>query len=385
VSARQLPVLAACALAFLISLRYFALESHSLGISSSVKFALAGVQAGALLAFAFLSIRVPASSRIWRLSALAALVFAAATLPWLHGYFDRPELRETNQGGDRDDAMIDAVARLVSGIDPYVAPVYTGAPISPGPGWLLLNPFAFEPAGFALMLPVHALLFACLAARATGGWKAPAVAILGCLGSTAVWENAFGGDLASLGFALASAGILCANARTSPVLLWLCAIFVGFLATARPPLLALPIFAALIFFWARGERRRAVTVGLAGTIVALALHGAFAFGFDRAAAYPPAHLFSAGARLFGVPGLVILIVFLAGTVGLLGRRISLASDPAAIYAMGLLLAFAPISLATIAASGYRLDGPIDWTGYTVVALPSFFYFAARRLDISGTT
>lgn len=378
-----LPTFAACGLAFLLSFRFHALESQSLGVPASIKMVFAGVQAGALLAFAFVCVRFPAGSKLWRPAGLAALALAAGALPWLHRYFDRPAEKALGLGGDRDDAMIDAVARLVAGIDPYLTPVYTGAPISPGPGWLLLNPFAGSPLGFASMLPVHALLFAILAARATGGWKAPAVTIAGCLASTAVWENAYGGDLAALGFALASLGVLCGYGSSSRGTFWLCAMLAGLLATARPPLMLLPVFTAIVFFWARGDRRGAIAIGGVGTFVALAVHAVFAFGFARDIAYQPAHLIGAGVRLFGYAGLTAAAACFAGAIWLLVRHAPRAADPLAIYAAGLLLTFAPISLATIVAAGYRLDGPIDWTGYTVVALPTLFYFAARRLEFDG--
>jgi hypothetical protein len=380
---RILPLFAACALAFLISLRYYALESHSLGLSSSVKLWLAGVQAGALLAFAFICVRLPESSRLWRWGALAALVFAAVNLPWLHAYFDRPDLKGLDRSGSRDDAVIDAVARLLSGIDPYLAPVSGGAPISPGPGWLLLNSFAFAPTGFALMLPFHASVFVWLAARATGGWKAPAIAIIGCLGSIAVWEDAFGGDLAALGFAVASVGVLCGSAAPSTARIWFCTVIVGLLATARVPLLALPVFVAIVFFWGRGDRRNALVVGAVGIFVALTVHAAFAFGFERDFPYQPAHLISVGVRLFGLPGLAFAAACIVGAIWLLGRTSARGTDPLALYTAGLILTFVPISLAKVAEVGFRLAEAIDWPGYTVVALPTFFYFAARRLESGG--
>lgn len=377
---RRLPIFTACAIAFLISLRYHALESQSLSLPAGAKHLLAFVQAGALLAFAFVCVRLPAGSKLWRIGGLAALAFAAATLPWLHAYFDRPELKASGQGGSRDDAIIESVARLISGIDPYLVPVDGGAPISPGPGWLLLNLFAFAPAGFAAMLPIHAALFAWLARRATGDWKAPAIAIVGSLGSVAVWEDSFGGDLAALGFALASVGVLGTVIGNSTARLFCFAIFVGLLATARVPLIVLPVFVATVFFWARGDRRSAIVIGGAGTFVALAVHAFFAFGFERDIAYQPAHLFAVGVRLFGPFGLAIAVASVLGAVWWLGRRIGPASDPLALYAAGLLLIFAPIAIAKLAEAGFRLAEAIDWPGYVVIALPTLFYFAARRLD-----
>jgi len=383
---RAAPWLVPVAFAFATSGRFFALDSQSLPWLNAWKSFLAALDLAGLILVAWMASgagRRPTDTSDRRaLIALAgALAVLALALSALHPYFDRPELQAANLGGDRDDALIDAARRLLALEDPYAAPTYTRTPISPGPGWVLLNLIAGIPGLFPLLVPLHAALLTAVVARAGYGVGPTLLATLFCLGSAGFWENAYGSDLSALALALATCTVAAFSFRRHAGLHVLLPLLAGALATARLPLLLYPAWLGVLL-WSLGDRRSGLVTAILGTATALLLHGIFGVLMSRAGPYPPFHLLDQGMLLFGPGGLAAGLAGLAA-FALVAARQALTSVAAALWRQGLilLLAFGSISLAAIAAAGGRLDGIQDWTGYAIVALPSLVL--ARTLYARG--
>lgn len=229
------------------------------------------------------------------LLALGTLTVLVLTL-FIYPIADRR--KEAGLGSTSDDAMIESFQNFVNTGKMYDHKLYDGAPVSPGPAWILMNaPFeSFKRYPFlTFTYLLSALLMIILLLKQTT-LALQFLTIL--LSSLLFWElTVTGHDLVAVGlmiFAL-SLGFFYLKAPT----LWVdCGLWVllGCLATSRIVFIFLPfLFAA--FLWKTNFRRAVLTFAFP-TLLALAFHAYF---YTQSEFYQPLHLLGRGRDNVGFP------------------------------------------------------------------------------------
>ncbi|MBI5414096.1 hypothetical protein HZA38_01120 [Candidatus Peregrinibacteria bacterium] len=204
-------------------------------------------------------------------------------------------LKSFRRDSTADDAMILSAQSFFDGAGMYNATLYDGAPISPGPGWILLNSPLSLSGLYFLITPIWLGIFLWMI------WKKshhhfPVVFVLITLSmSTIFWTlTGVGHDLVSISFAIGIFFLMTKNItkETRILTLLFIAIFVGIISTSRILFLILPcIFALIIPF-----TKRAFLFFVTSLITALLFHFIF---FELSSNYDPLHLFSRGERSVG--------------------------------------------------------------------------------------
>jgi hypothetical protein len=196
-------------------------------------------------------------------------------------------LNQTGRGSDQDDALILAGTALTRFSNPYIQHTYLNQPVHPGPGWAMLAAPLTATGLYAFLLPIALTLVLWVLRSAGESWQTINRFMLLLLSSLIVWELAItGSDYIPFALLMLATFLL----LTRPVLgnakvLVLC-ILVGFLATFRLPFLLLPSLYALIL--ASRFPRRALAVGLGGTLICAALH--LPFYLINLDYYPPLYV-----------------------------------------------------------------------------------------------
>lgn len=217
-----------------------------------------------------------------------------------------PGTRLVEHPSSAPDALSQPVARLLAGLEPYGERLFDGAPISPGPGWILLHA-PFTALGLLpLILPAWLGLAAWLVARAGGrpaGFVALTMAPLAFLQMSVVGHDIFAISLAFLVVLLAALPA----AERGPAFLAL-AILAGTVATARLPLI---ILLPVLGLGLAGERGRSFGWRFAAIALAtcLAWHAAaFLWCWQVGDFYQPLHVFAradnGAGRWFSLAGAV---------------------------------------------------------------------------------
>jgi hypothetical protein len=190
-------------------------------------------------------------------------------------------------GSTAAPAMMDPVRALWHGHGLYSVHLLGGAPVSPGPGWLLLNsPFTFAHL-YPLMDPAWLALTAVVlrVAYRRGFAVNLGLAIL-CSSATFYRLLGEGHDIIAVSCAVVLVVVCAERWLASP---WAAAglgAIVGVVSTARVVYLPLALLVALLV-WTRNPRW-AVILGGVGVGTALVLFLAFSVGVHP---YPPMHLF----------------------------------------------------------------------------------------------
>lgn len=219
------------------------------------------------------------------------------------------------KGSTADDAMIEPARALLATGQLYDVSLYDGAPISPGPGWILLHAPLVWLGLYWLITPLHLLLLLGVLRQGLGAPPAPMTAFVGLLGSSLLtWDLLVTGhDLIALSLALLSLTLLAHRTATEATLArrWLLplALLMGVVATARVVFLCHPLLMGA-FLWRSGQRRPALWLTGLALAVALGLH---AWGYLSHDLYQPLHLFGRGERnvgtwLIGLGGIATLAV-----------------------------------------------------------------------------
>ena len=241
-------------------------------------------------------------------------VLAIITCVNFAGYPLADNLKKDMRGSDQDDAIIQTGQTLLSGHNPYHAHLYTGFPISPGPGIILLSiPFAAYTRYF-LLTPCALLIMGLLIARTAGSFLF-ASAFLALMGSSfAFWEIMIvGSDMIAIGllFAMATLWLFSRQLRShvpgnEPVKsaltvssgiveFFAVVIFSALVATSRILFIGLvPLWSLLLF---KINKRSALVFFCCTTIVTVALH--YIFYIQDPHAYTPFHVIGKGKGLMG--------------------------------------------------------------------------------------
>ncbi|QDO97708.1 hypothetical protein FNB15_10690 [Ferrovibrio terrae] len=227
---------------------------------------------------------------------------ANSNLPWLSGAFILatlnfvlyPLTRTAAHPSTAPNALIDPAVAFFEGQHPYAVTLFDGAPISPGPGWIILNaPITLTGMIFAL-IPVY-MGIACYAVSRIEAWRGNALVLFLVPSICFLQMNVVAHDL--LGFSLAGVALTIAahQQRNNMLVITLIAILSGIVATARLPFFLFPVAIATCLF--RTDRAKALVFATVAVSVLIAIHGIFYLWADRLSLfYQPAHVFGRAAN-----------------------------------------------------------------------------------------
>lgn len=246
---------------------------------------------------------------------VAAILFAAArncdlskykvansNLTWLSGAFILavlnfvlyPATRNVANPSTAPNALIEPATALLEGKHPYSVILFDGAPISPGPGWIILNaPITLSGMMFAF-IPIYLAISAYALSRIEA-WRANAFVFLLALSVCFLQMNVTAHDLVAFSLAGVALTVLAHRFQNNMILLALVAILCGVVATARLPFFLFPIAVAACLF--HTDRAKAVAFGLIATFVLVSVHGVFFLWADQLSFfYQPAHVFGRASK-----------------------------------------------------------------------------------------
>ncbi len=226
---------------------------------------------------------------------------ANRNLPWLSAVFILavlnsflyPLTRQTAHPSTAPDALTEPARAFFASQHPYAVTLFDGAPVSPGPGWIILNaPITLSGMIFAL-IPIY-LAIACNSVSRIEVWRANALVLLLVLSISFLQMNAVAHDLLAFSLAGIALTILVHRFRANVTYLALTAILCGIVATARLPFFLLPLTLAACLY--RTERVKALAFAMISVAVLIAIHGVFYVWADRLSLfYQPAHVFNRAA------------------------------------------------------------------------------------------
>lgn len=222
------------------------------------------------------------------------------------------------------DALIEPARRLLGGVYPYASPLWSGAPISPGPGWIVVHAPLTLSGLIWLVVPLHLGLAGYMVSRLAGPFSAAAfctalLALPPFLQMSLVGHDLFAVSCACVVVTLGVYEWTLDSARSHRSRWWLAwGIATGVVATARVPLVMLvPLLAVLV---ARSDARGAVKFAAVAGGVAAAWHlPFFLWGRALGVAYQPLHVFGRAGRA-GLPAILMGLLLAAIATVLLWRR-----------------------------------------------------------------
>jgi len=286
--------------------------------------------------------------------------------------------RDQGAGSTADDAIIQAAHDFLSSGSMYARTLPGGIPLSPGPGWVLLNvPLANSPWYWALS-PLYILVCLLIYGRLVGSAYQSAVVL--CLLSTSLlfWELLVTGhDLVALGFALAALSMAAwklsldrDQGLLGPAAL---GIVLGMIATSRLIFAPFPLLLALLAW--KSNRKFALRLGGVGVLVTALLHAYFYATSDY---YQPLHLWGRGKGAgwdLMVLGMAAEIIALAYVYRRVGRR-----PTEWLYGVWLVLAVPLffISLGELRSVGWNFA---RWEGanYLFPSVPCYLFYMATTM------
>lgn len=267
----------------------------------------------AILAGIYLLIRNPRNTKHETLNTILAspwpscLLIAVLAVAIATVYPHADALKLHMLGSDADDAMVIAGTALSHGLNPYQFTTYFGNPLSPGPGWAALVAPLTRLGLYGLLTPL-ALAFTVLSLRITNHpWLQTNRVTLALFSCLLLWElTVTGNDLPAFGLLFLSTVLLLTRQRIGRAELIALTILLGSLATARIAFFYLPLLVgcSLVAVWPK----RAITVGLGGTLLMAALHGGFYLLSPDF--YPPLHLLGRAQSLLTGEALYAALTFL---------------------------------------------------------------------------
>jgi len=313
----------------------------------------------------------------WRmLSWMLAACFAAVSF-FIYPVADARKL--SGMGSTGDDAVIEPAKTLLECGRLYDTVLYDGAPVSPGPGWIILNaPFALLHI-YWLMNTVY-IIAAIIISRYYLEKCLPGNIVLVFLSVTLIfWELLVTGhDMFAMGFSfcMLTLSVWSENRETAPSAsrIFLTGAVAGVISTARVVFLGVPMLLAV--FLSKRHKRHAWIFLLTSLTVAGLLHGYF---YAINTTYPPFHLFSTGKSMAGGGWSVIGLLMTALTVCIAYKRLDVSSGS---WMMSVFICMAvplsAVSLAQLGQTGWRFA---LWEGanYLAPAIPLLLFAKAAKM------
>jgi hypothetical protein len=290
-------------------------------------------------------------------------------------------LSASGGGSIADDAIIMPIASLLGGHGLY--DVNIGMPVSPGPGWLLLNiPFAFRWSIFLInVVYLGVLLLVCR--RIFGDFLSGNRLLIIFASSLLFWDlSVTGYDHFAIGVALLLLVLMVSEMKLTKVNVAAGALITGIVATARIIFFPLGLLLGMVLL--RRSRFAGALFAVVSILCTSLLHGGFYLASNI---YQPFHLFS---KAYNDTGLLPIIiaggVTLAIGIPLLMRKHTGFADFAGtvLFWLGMPLGFA--AWGELHAYSYQLA---SWEGAHylfvlaplaagLVIVPQYFTSAAQR-------
>jgi hypothetical protein len=240
-------------------------------------------------------------------------------------------------------ALVEPAKELAHGHDPYQAHLAEGAPISPGPGWIILLAPLTLSGGVALLLGLVLALCTYLV-RLLSSSSAGLVLVLVLMQPVLLEGSFIAHDIFVIPIFFASLCLLAERwVDNSPRLVFLAVIAAAF-ATSRLPMIILLLILCLGLFRLRPKAGLLfLSISLPFTLL---IHGIFyLWTREDHIFYQPFHLFSRGARATNHPlQLIGLLAVMLVAVSLFLRMKARAEDWIAYSGLLLAAAFVPVGL-----------------------------------------
>ena len=278
-----------------------------------------------MIAFFLISIAISFSIRfqchpfVRRIAEGGISYFAVAALSVL-ALVKFPQTRLVEHPSTSPDALIEPARLLFSGQNPYLARLFDGAFVSPGPGWIMLNAPLTLTGGVALVTPFWMALCVWRLSRASPV-AAGIFTGLSFLPLGLVLTTCSGSDLYGVSFALLFLCLIASDLANRPRVLMCLSVIAGFVATARAPMIAaLPVIGLGLWRLRPAQGTVFLTFSMA---TALLLHAAFyAWSLQLGQLYQPLHVFMRGQRAMGPVLLLFGIVAELAIAYALWRKLS---------------------------------------------------------------
>ncbi len=312
----------------------------------------------------------------WNYSAyIVILIFAIAAFII---YPIADSRKDIGKGSTGDDAMIVAALTIPGDGRLYDVALYDGAPVSPGPGWILLNaPFALL--DIFWLCSVSYIFLSIFLYRQFPGRNRPSLIILLLLSTSLFfWEMLVNGhDLIAIGFSFVVLAILAfryfSQGQSSLAALISLAFLVCVVSTSRIVFIFLPVLLGILA--AKKDIRKAIYFMLASILVALIFHG---FYFSISDYYQPLHLLRRGSGNVALPIIIIgMIATLGGVITLFYRKAETLEDwfLSIFYCLAIPLAF--IAFGELNAVGWDFS---KWEGANnlMPAIPAMLFYIGER-------
>lgn len=308
--------------------------------------------------------------KIWIFSLIIYFAGAAALYPIVS--------KRSNPGSTGDDAIILAAKTLKNSGKLYDVYINANTPISPGPGWILLN------SGFPLLNlyflfgPVYILLVIAVLKYS----KIPDYLInTFCLlisSSLVFWELLFNGhDYLSLSFAFFAIFILIFKLLRTKIEIWkllLIGFFLGIFSTSRIVFIAFPFIYS--FFLMNFNKRNAYLLLLISIVTNLSFNIYYYYINDF---FQPLHIFTKAEKFFGNEPIFIISLLVLFVLYFLSKQKTF-DLKLVTYKISLLLSaiFIPVAYLDL----FRVDFHFfEWEGanYTFLIVPFFAFYLATKM------
>ena len=212
------------------------------------------------------------------------------------------------RGSDASDAMIKAGTNLLQGSHPYLEKTYLKNPISPGPGWILMNLFFANKNSYFLLNPFYITLSSFCVYQLNKSYYDINCYLLLLFSSLSFWEV--------VGIATDTIGISCAIFVISFLIYrywnisffvnFLLIFFLGLITTARINLIYLPILLAFPYY--KKNKKSFISLSAMSLFVAFACH--FVFYLESPNTYHPIHLRKKVGLYFDIYALSFILILL---------------------------------------------------------------------------
>ena len=294
-------------------------------------------------------------------------------------------LKAQGRGSDQDDALIVTTGKLLAGKAPYEGRTYYKSnPISPGPGWIILNiPFSHKNLYF-LLTPFYLLVLALLIKKITGSYFFANLLVVLCMSSVGFWETmVVGSDLFAAGAVFVFCLYLFQRYLPGPGIPAVLGIFLlGFAATSR--IIFLYCCGIIAVFCWKSKGTRALFYPFISIIIAVLLHSAF-YSWSRGV-YTPLHLLGKGSMLLPSAFKYIALICVGASLFLSLRNVKNELGSWLFYFwLCLIIPMFFVSMGDLIVLRKYNFGLWEGANYLLVALPVYLAYFCTSLYSHGKT
>ncbi len=318
-------------------------------------------------------VRLLATPAVW---AVLLLGLAAAD----QAHFRSSELQDNPLTSSL--ALEEPARALLHGREPYSVHLFHNAPISPGPGWIvLLSPLTvWHGTGLLGML---ALLFAARRIAHRASLASGVFCVLLLCGPLFESQAANGQDLYVIAMACVVVCLLLERFADRPVMVATIAVFAGIVATARLPFVAILLIPGLGLF--RRHRKSGAGYLLTMPLIALLLDGGFAlWAWHDGDRFQPMHIFRRGTAAAGHGAQLAVALLLSAALFWVVRRMRGSAED---WMLGTWFALTALFLPEAVKEFAQMHHDLRWEGSTYATFPLPLLaavLALRSRILSGT-